>query len=180
MHKLTNTNYSTLKYLKSTVPQNTLHCSEIPPLLRLLKGIFHFYPLLPLSTPSHCCTLWTAPIPTWSSVTQFSSNTVRIPAVGLKGVEEGFPPAAPPDSSKGLQACAQDRTDPQIWSLTDQLSLVFRITPWFHFWKTSIHDPSKFTYGLKCDKRLDMDCSYEDYCMFLKSLLGFVHPSKTH
>lgn len=147
------------------VPWNTLHCSEIPP---LLGGIFHFYPLLPLCTPSQCCTPSTAPIA--PSESHLSSNIVTIPTMGLTGGTRKFSKCCDPWELQGPPQ-AVHRTGPTLrpghW-LTSSIS------------EKSIHDPSKFTYGLKCDKRLHMACSYEEYCMLLKNSLGCVHASKVH
>lgn len=70
-------------------------------LLRSLKGIFHFYPFLPLSTPSQCCTLPTVLIPTLSP--QWASSVLILWELewGWRGGTIKLSLCAMPDSSRG-------------------------------------------------------------------------------
>lgn len=79
-----------------------------PLLLRLLKGIFHFYPFLPLSTPSQCCTLPPAPIPTLSP--QWASSVLILWELqwGWSGIQESYPYVRYLTAPGATPACAQD------------------------------------------------------------------------
>lgn len=93
-----------------------------------LSSTFHSFPVLHTLNSSHSYLM--------PSVSQFSADTVRIPTVGLKGGRRKFSISCDPWQ---LQWPARTvprtgltlRRDP----LTDQLSLVLRTTPRFHFWK---------------------------------------------
>lgn len=100
--------------------------------------------LLPTSsTPSPCCKLSTAPIPTSSP--QWASSVLILSEFqqwGWKGVEESFPYAATHSQLQGPPRPVHRtgltlRFDP----LTDQVSLVSRTTPRFHFWKKAFMIP---------------------------------------
>lgn len=134
---------------------------------------FYSFPMLQALNSSHSYLI--------PPVSQFSSNAVRIPTVGLKGGRRKFSICCDSLAAPGAtQACAQDRTNPQIWPTDWPGQSGFQNHTTIPFLKKSIYDPSKFTYGLKCDKRLDMVCLYEDYCILLKSSLGCVHAPKLH